>query len=252
MKHESDSMGLVRRVLSRRGYLTYSGGVDDEQKVEPVPRLGWARELAEPIAGKRIADVGCWTGGLLSLFAGRGAKELVGLDVTGPWLLAAREAVPSAQFLEVADLRNLPSHLSGRFDVVLLLETLEHLPRGSEQEALRSLAALLSPGGVLILSTPAAGIAAPLDPAWFLVGHRHYRRETVTALASSAGLNVVRVRYSGNVWTSLDTVGMYLAKHLFHRPYSTPPFVASREPNGLYDNRRVGSANIWLETRAGQ
>jgi 2-polyprenyl-3-methyl-5-hydroxy-6-metoxy-1,4-benzoquinol methylase len=246
------SSGLIKRVLSRRGNLTFSDAVDRERKVKPPPRLTWACELAEPLSGKRVADIGCWTGDLLSLLASRDALELAGIDIAGPWISVAEEALPAARFFEVADLRELPVSLRRHFDVVMLLETLEHLPRASEPAALRSLASILSPEGTLILSTPAAGIAAFLDPAWLLVGHRHYRRDTLQKLLSSAGLEVQRVHYSGNVWTSLDTVALYVAKHLLRRPYSTPSLVAALEPDGLYGTRRIGSANIWIEARSKQ
>lgn len=249
MKEKSRSLGLIRRVRTRQGWLTFSDTVDHDKQVSPPPRLFWACELIEPVVGKRIVDIGCWTGGLLSILTSRGAAELAGVDVIGPWLSVAEQSLPTANFFEVADLRELPASLKGRFDVVMLLETLEHLPRKSELAALRSLGSLLSPGGVLILSTPAAGMAAFLDPAWMLVGHRHYRRQTVTALLTSAGFNVECVHFSGNVWTSIDTVILYVAKHLLHRSYSTSSFVAAREPGGLYGKRRIGSANIWVEAR---
>ena len=173
----------------------------------------------------------------------------MGIDVAGPWIHAAEEAVPSARFLEVATLTDLPASLERHFDVVMLLETIEHLPRGTETSALRSLASLLAPDGYLLLSTPAAGISAPLDPAWFLVGHRHYRLVTLTKLFSSAGLEVRRVYYSGNFWTSLDTFMLYFWKHVLRRTYVSPAMIASREPNGVYERRRPTSANIWLEAR---
>lgn len=194
-------------------------------------------------------DVGCWTGGLLKLLVPFEPSELMGIDLTGPWIRAAGETVPSARFLEVATLSDLPPSLEHHFDVVMLLETLEHLPRGSESSAISALAALLAPGGSLILSTPAAGIASPLDPAWLLTGHRHYRLTTLATIFSSAGLDIQRVHYSGNFWTSLDTFMLYFSKHVLRRAYKSPAIVSSHEPPGLYQRRRPTSANIWLEGR---
>ncbi|MGB8197873.1 MAG: methyltransferase domain-containing protein [Acidimicrobiales bacterium] len=229
--------------------MTYSDTVDHLATSEPTPRLQWARDLAEPITGRRIVDVGCWTGGLLKLFVPMEPAELMGIDIAGPWIQAAGENIPSAHFLEVATLSDLPPSLAHHFDVVTLLETLEHLPRGSETSAIRALAGLLAPGGRLIFSTPAAGIASILDPAWILTGHRHYRLTTLTEIFSSAGLEVHKVHYSGNFWTSLDTFLLYFFKHVLHRGYRSYTFISSRQPTHVYPRRRPTSNIVWLEAR---
>jgi 2-polyprenyl-3-methyl-5-hydroxy-6-metoxy-1,4-benzoquinol methylase len=249
MSQHTRFVDLFKRIRSRSGVLTFSDTADLVAQREPPPRLKWARDLAQPIAGRRILDVGCWTGGLLTLLAPLEPTELMGIDLTGPWIRAARETVPSARFLEVATLSDLPPSLEHHFDVVTMLETLEHLPRGSEASAISALAALLAPGGRLILSTPAAGIASPLDPAWILTGHRHYRLATLTRILSSAGLEVQRVHYSGNFWTSLDTFLLYFTKHVLHRGYRSSSFISSHEPSYVYQRRRPTSNNIWLEAR---
>lgn len=246
----SDSIGLFRRIASRSGYLTFSEAVDgDEQgnSSSPPARFAWAAVLAQPIRGRRIADVGCWTGDLLKMLAPLEPAELAGIDVSGPWLQRAEKAVPPAHFFGVAELSDLPSTLDNKFDIVMFLETLEHLPRKSERVALLSLARLLEPNGSLILSTPYAGLSALLDPAWFLVGHRHYRLGKLTQLLSSAGLEIRSVHYSGNIWSSLDTVAMYTAKHVLRRSHSTPRVIASREKVGVHARKQVDSTTIWIE-----
>jgi len=247
MSQHSRFVDLFKRIRSRSGVLTFSDTVDHGALSEPPPRLMWARDLAQPVAGRRILDVGCWTGGLLRLLVPLEPAELMGIDLAGPWINAAGENVPSARFLEVATLSELPPSLEHHFDVVTLLETLEHLPRGSEAAAISALTALLAPGGRLILSTPAAGISAPLDPAWILTGHRHYSLATLTQIFSSAGLEVQKVHYSGNFWSSLDTFLLYFSKHILHRGYKSSRFISSHEPSHVYQKRRPTSANIWLE-----
>ena len=249
MKRRFRSSGLFGRVRSRSGYVTFSETADQSRNGDPLPRFAWACDLAQPVAGRRIADVGCWTGGFLEMLAPLGPAELVGIDVAGPWLSAAEMMAPSARFFGVANLAELPTELDRRFNIVTLLETLEHLPRGSEYLSIRSLATLLAPSGTLIISTPAAGLAALLDPAWFLVGHRHYRQHTLAKFLFSAEMEIQHVHYSGNIWSSLDTIMQYTAKHLLHRSYSAPTMIASRIPAKLYSRRRWDSANIWIEAR---
>lgn len=249
MSRHSLYLGLLKRMRARSGYLTFSNEVDLVPHLDLPPRLVWASELVLPASGSRIADIGCWTGGLLALLGPHGPAELVGVDVPGPWLSVARQTAPSATLVEVSDLTDLPAALYGQFEVVFFLETLEHLPRGSQSAAVRTLASLLAPGGKLVLSTPAAGLAALLDPAWYLVGHRHYRLGRLVKLLSAAGLECSRCHYSGNLWTSVDTFFLYCYKHLLRRPYSAQSVIAGWASTGLYARRRVDSANVWLEGR---
>lgn len=249
MTRHSLYLRLLERIRARSGYLTFSNEIDFVQHRDPPARLVWASELALPAPGSRIADIGCWTGGLLSLLVPLAPAELVGVDVSGPWLSVARERIPSATFVEVSAFTDLPAALHGHFEIVFFLETLEHLPRGSQLAVVRTLASLLAPGGKLVLSTPAAGLAALLDPAWYLVGHRHYRLKTLVDLLASADLDVSDHHYSGNLYTAVDTLLLYFSKHVLHRPYFPASAIKARTETGLYPRRRLGAANIWLQVR---
>ncbi|MHB8395120.1 MAG: class I SAM-dependent methyltransferase [Candidatus Dormibacteria bacterium] len=250
MTHSPHNPRLLERIRTRSGRLSFSAVADHAQPADPPQRLVWASRLALPVAGRRIADIGCWTGGLLALLVPLAPAELVGVDVSGPWLAVAEDTIPSATFLEVSSLTDIPSSLHRRFDVVFFLETLEHLPRGSQSSAVRTLASLLVPGGKVVLSTPAAGLSALLDPAWYLVGHRHYRLGGLVELLASAGLECAACHYSGNWWTSLDTSLLYVYKHLLRRTYSSPSAIAARASTDLYARRRLDSTNVWIEARS--
>lgn len=169
------------------------------------------------------------------------------MDIPGHWLPVAQRRLPDARLLPVESFDHFPNELQGRFDTVFFLETLEHLPRGSEEDVVEGLAGLLADGGELVLSTPAAGMAALCDPAWLLGGHRHYRRATLVRMLAQAGLEVQQVWYQGNTWTSIDTSLLYAYKHLLRRRYTTPVGIEKRQPQTLYPMRRIGSTNIWLK-----
>lgn len=231
--------GILRRIRTRSGRLTFVPGVDDTQNA-PAQRHLWASQYGQPIARQRIADVGCWTGELLRLLEPLKAAQLVGVDVDGPWLDTARRLSPSIEFVAAPSLTQLPHQLRSRFDRVFFLETLEHLQRGSEASVLSSVCSLLAPGGQLIMSIPAAGLSALADPAWYLVGHRHYRRGTLTRLLKDAGLELNDCEYSGNIWTSVDTLLLYGSKHLLRRRHTTPSSLKFRTDTGLYPTQRVG------------
>ena len=209
---------LVSRIWNRSGKLAFVPEVDAATHAEIPDRYRWAASWARSLKGKRVADVGCWTGGFLEhLAAASQPNELVGIDLRGPWLEEARARNPAITYVPVDSLVSpLGNHLHG-FDTVFFLETLEHLERGSESQVLKNLAKVLVPSGELILSTPAAGLAAITDPAWFLVGHRHYAPRRLVKLCEDAGLVIREVAYSGNSWSILDLNRLYLFKHVLRR-----------------------------------
>jgi 2-polyprenyl-3-methyl-5-hydroxy-6-metoxy-1,4-benzoquinol methylase len=237
---------LVRRIRTRSGVLTFSEEVDTSPNTPLPPHYLSAREFGPPVVGRRIVDVGCWTGRFIRMLALDHPAEIWGIDVDGPWLSAATESNPEATFLCIESIGHIPDSLRQAFDTVYFLETLEHLPRNLEYPAAKSLEKLLAPDGELILSVPAAGLAALLDPAWYLVGHRHYRSRRLVRIMRSAGLVVDECGYSGSAWHSLDICLFYIHKHILLREYSAPMFLANRLSTRVSHRRRMGSTGIWI------
>jgi SAM-dependent methyltransferase len=101
--------------------------------------------------GNRVLDVGCGEGYGSALLAER-ADEVVGVDYSPAAVrhASAAYARPNLRF-EVQDAAALDPSL-GRFDLGTCFEVIEHV---EDQDAvLEGVARLLSPTGVLILSTP--------------------------------------------------------------------------------------------------
>jgi 2-polyprenyl-6-hydroxyphenyl methylase/3-demethylubiquinone-9 3-methyltransferase len=129
-------------------------------KLNPV-RLAYIRDRVDqhwssderarrPLEGKSALDVGCGAGLLAEPLARMGAA-VTAIDAA-PELIDAARAHAAAQGLEI-DYRAVPvEELDGRFDLVTCLEVIEHV--AEPLAFLRSLAARLAPGGLMILSTP--------------------------------------------------------------------------------------------------
>jgi 2-polyprenyl-3-methyl-5-hydroxy-6-metoxy-1,4-benzoquinol methylase len=155
--------------------------------------------------GKRVLDVGCWTGDLGRVLTARGC-EVSGLEIDEE---AAEKARADLERVVVADLdlepvsRHFPA---GSFDAVVFADVLEHLrdPVG----VLRDTAPLLSPGGKIVISVPnvthGSVRLALLQGRWKytdtgLLDSTHIRffnRVGVLELLASAGLSVDDLRGS--------------------------------------------------------
>jgi len=116
-----------------------------------------AAEWLPPV--DRVLELGCSTGYLTRRFAGK-AKTVVGIDMNQAAVRRAASRNPAAR-LTSGDAEHLP-FADRTFDAVVMLEVIEHTR--SDAAALAEVRRVLKPGGVLILSTPHAGLFAWLDP----------------------------------------------------------------------------------------
>jgi hypothetical protein len=77
---------------------------------------------------------------------------------------------------------------------------------------------VLRPAGRFYLSTPHANLASTLaDPAWWLIGHRHYSVARLQALAAEAGFRVDRLTLRGGLWELVWLWDLYLSKWVLRR-----------------------------------
>jgi SAM-dependent methyltransferase len=105
----------------------------------------------------RTFDAGCGNGGF-SIFAARVGNEVVAASFLPSEQESARRradmlGVAGIDF-RIIDLRELEDHRSalGMFDQIICLETIEHVT--DDEGLVNSLAAMLKPGGQILLSTP--------------------------------------------------------------------------------------------------
>jgi SAM-dependent methyltransferase len=100
-------------------------------------------------ANARILDIGCATGGLLSVFRRRGFQDVMGADPSPACSEAARRL--HGVDVRVATLARVRDW-GERFDLVLMVGVLEHLREVGE--AVRIAFRLLAPGGLLYCAVP--------------------------------------------------------------------------------------------------
>jgi len=147
------------------------------------------RDLLSPIDGKRILDAGCGDGRFC--YELRSTKaDILGVDLSEAAIAFARAFNPAAKFSSKG-LQHLASDT--KFDAIILIETLEHIPLAEVQTVLSRLAEALAPGAPLILTVPSSNVA---------VASKHYQHFSQESLhqclkphfgeISITGMNVLK------------------------------------------------------------
>lgn len=111
-----------------------------------------ALECAGDLSGKDVLDAGCGDGYFTSLVLKKDPHSVVGVDYSHRAISFARLLVPHATFF-VEDLATL-SFEKDSFDIIFLIEVLEHISREKRAEIAKELARVLRPGGMVIASSP--------------------------------------------------------------------------------------------------
>jgi len=110
-------------------------------------------------AGRTVLDVGCGRGEMIRLAVRRGAARVVGVDASAVALeiagrnLDAWGVDPHSYELICAGVENLETHVRDRFDRVLMIDFVEHVPPAVLADALRTVRRLLTPDGRLLVHT---------------------------------------------------------------------------------------------------
>ncbi|MGA2928384.1 MAG: methyltransferase domain-containing protein [Solirubrobacteraceae bacterium] len=129
---------------------------DDWHREHPTGAGLWyelaRRVLRDHLAGMSVLEIGCGGGSFSAWMAAEGATRVVGADFS-PTAIASAQAEFRADNLEF-DMTDITAmdYLGETFDIVVSCETLEHVP--SPQAAVRELARVLRPNGLLVLSVP--------------------------------------------------------------------------------------------------
>lgn len=120
--------------------------------MRPNPQLAaWLDAADRPTTGPRTLVVGCGLGDDAEYLSA------AGFDVTAFDIAPTAVALCKARFPEsrvdyrVADLLNLPAELTGQFDFVVEIYTVQAMKRRYRQSALHGLASALAPGGLLLI-----------------------------------------------------------------------------------------------------
>jgi SAM-dependent methyltransferase len=175
-------------------------------------------------SSRRVLEIGCSSGYLTHLFSSK-ANHIVSIDMNPAALtraLTRRSSTPVA----CANAEHLP-FAAGSFDAIVMLEVIEHT--SSDVAAITELRRVLKPGGMLILSTPHAGLFSWLDP----YNVRQVFRQAFPALYR-AGAKMVRFES-----------GQYTDNMQWHRHYRMNDLRALLESDFIIDKTYRGGLLLY-------
>lgn len=169
--------------------------------------------------GMRILDIGCWTGQLYKAINAKNVRYY-GVDISKEAIALAKKNFTNGRW-SVGSAVNLP-FLQGFFDIIVMFDVLEHIPVGTEEKSLSCIRHLLKQNGVFIMSTPASNIISIVtDPAYFLMGHRHYSKDNLSKLMEKEGLKIIDIWVMGGLWYIAYYLIQMFYKHILRNVTGT-------------------------------
>lgn len=197
------------------------------------------------IHGKTVLDVGCGFGSFVLYALENGAVQATGVEITENDIKTAKENIHSEKinFL-VGSAIQIPVSDSS-FDTVVSFDVIEHIPKHTESQMFSEIMRVLKPGGSFYLSTPFQSIGSNIcDPAWFLVGHRHYSQKELQKFGADQGFITKLVETRGSWWTFFGILNMYISKWIFRRPLFFQKLFQKKENEEYL--KREGFINIFV------
>lgn len=146
-----DAAELAKFSALAHGFWDPSGPFRTLHDIEPA-RIAWVAAQV-PLAGRRVADIGCG-GGLFAESLSRLGAQVTAIDLATDMLAVARTHAATAGL--AIDYREqsagaLAAAEAGQFDVVCCMEMIEHVP--DPAALLHDLGRLAKAGGTVIVST---------------------------------------------------------------------------------------------------
>ena len=162
--------------------------------------------LVERSRAVKILDVGCGDGRMLDFIRQRSMADYsyTGIDLCEEAIALARVLNGGGKFLS-KDIKEIDE----TFDIVLLIEVLEHIPDSDVSSFLRGVKNTLNEKGSLILSVPTSNV--PVHPKHY----RHYGEKELVEVLEKEGFVVDRLHYVSPRSKWLSAIRVVMANDLY-------------------------------------
>jgi len=199
----------------------------------------------EDVKNKQILDIGCGFGWFELNALNRGVKQISGIEISAEDLKTAKTIKDKRAIFKVGGALELPFN-DNYFDTVVAWEVIEHIPKNTEDKMFKEVQRVLKKNGKFYLSTPYSSFFSTItDPAWWLIGHRHYSRDKLVVLSKKRNLKVKEVYIKGRYWNLLEQLNMYFSKWVLRRRPLLENLFKKKE-NEEYKGRN-GFMNIFVK-----
>ena len=174
--------------------------------------------LLDPfLSGRRLEralEAGCGTGYMALVCQKRYGARMYPADLGYEGLEYGRRM--GLERLAQADLQALPFRAAS-FDLVMSLDVLVHFPRGREDAAMRELARVLAPGGLLVIRVSALDILRSRHSE-FTCERQRFTRARLRGLAERHGIRVLRATYANSLLLPVALARFRIWEPLLQKP----------------------------------
>ena len=190
---------------------------DQERMRRAVNYFAWQHRLVIRELGRRVIEIGCGIGNFTRLLLDR--EAVLAVDAEPGCIERLQQRFPDRPNLRAVACDVMAPEFDGlksfRADSCVCLNVLEHIE--DDLEALRRMAGVLAPGGVIILLVAASpSLYGRIDE---LLGHqRRYTRASMSRLAGEAGLGVKTCYYLN----AIGFFGWWTNSHILKRDAQSP------------------------------
>lgn len=225
--------------------------LNEKPSTDLTGRLKYSVNLVqdEDIKDKSILDIGCGYGWCELNFLKRGVRKMCGIEISDEDLKTIKSNITAtnAEF-KIGSAIKIP-YDDQSFETVVAWEVIEHIPENTEEKMFEEVSRVLKPGGHFYLSTPYNQFLSNiLDPAWWLIKHRHYTKNQLTAFGNNHGFEVKQIEVKGRIWSLLSVINMYIAKWVFRRKGFFFEFFRKKD-DIEYQSMDQGYFNIFVKYR---
>lgn len=177
------------------------------------------------LKGKVVLDVGSGRGEVVNYCSKKGAQRVIGIDFSKEVIRLALDFNRGNPNIELIEMEAKDINFQNVFDVVFMLDVIEHIPDEEMELIYSNIYAALKQNGILILNTPIYKSIDDKDSSDFIpaVAGMHCNKQTKAKLISDLTNHNFR-KYSLHVWTTSDK--FFLSVFLYAKILDFEAFLA--------------------------